>query len=352
MLVLSTLILVFINGTTLWRSHPWFCFLFFCFYDVETPLFAGLLCRIVALAIAQQHEAAGHIAKGNAPLAHQLVAVVAVESLLATGDDATADAQLRGCQHHILRATEGIGNAVEEVALGKDNAHRWGSVEAALDGGVVDDAGLLHGDEIAGKTRAVKLAHVHLADGLGELRVAQSHNHTALAAARIGSVKARLDDAFQVFPGYLPLLVFADGAAMTDKFEDIHVYGFKFQVSSFRFQVSSFRFQKLVTFICASIDFVEAVCVRHSPSKLGSALTCASIAGRRRKNGACSHTPRRGIRDRTSTVRTCRISQTSRIGGKSPSGEKSKGRKAVFRKGCRPRSRTGGRPSRRRWAVW
>ena len=30
-----------------------------------------------------------------------------------------------GCLHHVLDATEGVGDAVEEIALGEDNAHRF-----------------------------------------------------------------------------------------------------------------------------------------------------------------------------------------------------------------------------------
>ena len=130
----------------------------FFIYNVIASRLAGLLFRVVAFAIAQQHEAAGDVAEGYAPLVHQLVAVVAVEGLFATGYDAAADAEFCGCQHHVLRTAEGIWNAVEEITLGEDDAHR-------------------------------------------------------------GGIESCLDDTLQVFPGYLPFLVFADGTAVTDEFK-------------------------------------------------------------------------------------------------------------------------------------
>lgn len=192
------------------------------FDDVVATLTAGFDGGVVAFAVAQQDEATGHIAEGNAPVVHQLAAVVAIEGLLAAGDDAGADAQFGGRQHHILGTAESVGNAVEEIALGEDDTDGGGAVEAALERGVVDDAGLLVGNKAARETRAVEFADVHPAHGFGELGVAQGDNHTALAATGIGGVEARLDDAFQILSGYLPLLVFADGTAMSDKFKDVH----------------------------------------------------------------------------------------------------------------------------------
>lgn len=141
---------------------------------VDAARFTGFPGRIIAFAVAKKHEAAGHIALRNAPVAHQFAAVVTVEGFLTTGDYARTYPQFRGRQDHVLCATEGIGDAIEEVALGKDDADGGSTIEAALDTGVIDDAGLLVGDEIARQAGTVQLADVHLAHGLGEFGVTRA----------------------------------------------------------------------------------------------------------------------------------------------------------------------------------
>ena len=52
------------------------------FDDVVATLTAGFDGGVFAFAVAQQDEATGHITEGNAPVVHQLTAVVAIEGFL------------------------------------------------------------------------------------------------------------------------------------------------------------------------------------------------------------------------------------------------------------------------------
>src|SRR5699024_5509870 len=168
---------------------------------------------------------------GDVPFLHQAAAQRGVEGLLGPCDDAGGDPPLIGGQRHAGGAAESVRHAVQESLRPKDDTYGGRTVKAAADGRVVDGAGLLAGNVIPLQMAAVEPGQVEPPQPGGQLRIPDGAEDGPLAAPCVGGVQPRRKDGFQILPGHLPGLVFANGTSADDRFLYRHGTSTSFQHS-------------------------------------------------------------------------------------------------------------------------
>jgi hypothetical protein len=101
----------------------------------------------------------------------------------------------------------------------EDDGNGGCSIEPALDGGVVDDRGLLRRYGTSNQAPTIHACYIETSNFLHYVRPVDAYHHGALSTAGIGGVESGFDDFLQGGEGYLLGGETTNGTSIFNEFE-------------------------------------------------------------------------------------------------------------------------------------